>query len=111
MTPSSPPSGVAPPPITEELVEAVARVLRSGWITSGPELAAFEAELAEYLGVSEVVCLSSWTTACELALRWWGVGPGDEVIVPAVTYAATANIVLHCGATPVIVDIDPAEAV
>ena len=111
MTPSSPPIGFAPPPITEELVEAVARVLRSGWITSGPELAAFEAELAEYLGVSEVVCLSSWTTACELALRWWGVGPGDEVIVPAVTYAATANIVLHCGATPVIVDIDPAEAV
>lgn len=105
------PIGFAPPPISEELIEAVTRVLRSGWITSGPELAQFEAELRDWLRVPEVVCLSSWTTACELVLRWWGVGPGDEVIVPAVTYAATANIVLHCGATPVIVDIDPEEAV
>lgn len=111
MTKSPSPIGFAPPPITEELVEAVGRVLRSGWITSGPELAAFESELAEWLEAPDVVCLSSWTTACELVLRWWGVGPGDEVIVPAVTYAATANIVLHCGATPVIVDIDPVEAV
>ena len=103
--------GFAPPPITEELVEAVGRVLRSGWITSGPELAAFEAELAGWLEAPAVVALSSWTTACELALRWFGVGAGDEVIVPAVTYAATANIVLHCGAEPVFVDIDPATGV
>ena len=111
MTKSPSPIGFAPPPITEELIEAVGRVLRSGWITSGPELSAFESELAAWLEAPDVVCLSSWTTACELVLRWWGVGPGDEVIVPAVTYAATANIVLHCGATPVIVDIDPTEAV
>lgn len=102
----------APPPIDEACIAAVVRVLRSGWITSGPELAAFEEELDAWIreaepdgkGRERCVCLSSWTTACELMLRWWGVGPGDEVIVPAVTYAATANIVLHCGATPVLVD-------
>jgi dTDP-4-amino-4,6-dideoxygalactose transaminase len=101
------PIGFAPPPIDESTVEAVVRVLRSGWITSGPELAAFEQELAAFCEVPDAVALGSWTAACELVLRWWGVGPGDEVILPAITYAATANIVLHCGATPVIVDIDP----
>ena len=72
---------------------------------------AFERELEAFLKVNDVACFSSWTTACELALRWFGIGPGDEVILPAMTYAATANIVLHCGATPVLVDIDPAERV
>lgn len=99
--------GFAPPPIDQDSIEAVTRVLRSGWITSGPELKQFEAELSAYLKVSDVACFSSWTTACELALRWYGVGKGDEVIIPAMTYAATANIVLHCGATPVMVDIEP----
>ena len=103
------PIGFAPPPIDESTVEAVVRVLRSGWITSGPELAAFEQEIAAFCEVPDAVALSSWTSACELVLRWWGVGPGDEVVLPAITYAATANIVLHCGATPVIVDIDPAS--
>lgn len=105
------PIGFAPPPIDDDTVAAVTRVLRSGWITSGPELAAFEQELAAFLDVDHVACFSSWTAACELALRWFGVGPGDEVIIPAMTYAATANIVLHCGATPVMVDIDPMERV
>lgn len=105
------PIGFAPPPIDEDTIEAVTRVLRSGWITSGPELAAFESEIADFLQVEMALCFSSWTTACELALRWFGVGPGDEVIIPVVTYAATANIVLHCGATPVFVDIDPLERV
>jgi len=103
--------GFAPPPIDEDTIAAVNRVLRSGWITSGPELDAFEAELASLLKVHHVACFSSWTAACELALRWFGVGPGDEVIVPAMTYAATANIVLHCGATPVMVDVDLSERV
>ena len=103
--------GFAPPPIDEDTIAAVTEVLRSGWITSGPELAAFEEELGVFLQLKHVACFSSWTTACELALRWFGVGPGDEVIIPAMTYAATANIVLHCGATPVLVDIDPAERV
>ncbi len=101
------PIGFAPPPIDESTVEAVVRVLRSGWITSGPELAAFEAEMAAFCEVPDALALGSWTAACELVLRWWGVGPGDEVLLPAITYAATANIVLHCGATPVILDIDP----
>ena len=105
------PIGFAPPPIDDDTVAAVTRVLRSGWITSGPELAAFEEELAAFLDVHRVACFSSWTAACELALRWFGVEPGDEVIIPAMTYAATANIVLHCGATPVMVDIDPMERV
>ena len=105
------PIGFAPPPIDDDTIEAVTRVLRSGWITSGPELAAFESEIADFLRVEMAMCFSSWTTACELALRWYGVGPGDEVILPTITYAATANIVLHCGATPVLVDIDPEERV
>ena len=108
-TPS--PIGFAPPPIDEDTIRAVERVLRSGWITSGPELALFEQDIAQYLSVNLAMCFSSWTTACELALRWYGVGPGDEVILPVVTYAATANIVLHCGATPVLVDIDPSDRV
>lgn len=105
------PIGFAPPPIDEDTIRAVERVLRSGWITSGPELALFEQDIAQYVGVDLALCFSSWTTACELALRWYGVGPGDEVILPVVTYAATANIVLHCGATPVLVDIDPTDRV
>lgn len=105
------PIGFAPPPIDDDTVHAVERVLRSGWITSGPELAAFEQEVAQAAGVELALCFSSWTSACELALRWFGIGPGDEVILPALTYAATANIVLHCGATPVLVDIDAADRV
>lgn len=103
--------GFAPPPIDEETILAVEKVLRSGWITSGPELLKFESELAEYLNVNHVACFSSWTAACELALRWFEIGPGDEVILPAMTYAATANIVLHCGATPVLIDIQDTEPV
>ena len=103
--------GFAPPSIDEECIAAVERVLRSGWITSGPELRAFETELEAYLLSQRVLCFSSWTTACELALRWFGIGPGDDVLIPAMTYAATANIVLHCGARPVLVDIDPLERV
>ncbi len=99
------PVGFAPPPIDEDTIIAVERVLRSGWITSGPELAAFEAEISDFIKVPMASCFSSWTSACELALRWFGVGPGDEVIIPAMTYAATANIVLHCGAIPVMVDV------
>ena len=105
------PIGFAPPPIDEDSIKAVERVLRSGWITSGPELAQFELELTSYLGTEQTLCFSSWTTACELALRWFGVGPGDDVLLPAMTYAATANIVLHCGARPVLVDVDPFERV
>ncbi|HOP44985.1 MAG TPA: aminotransferase class I/II-fold pyridoxal phosphate-dependent enzyme, partial [Flavobacteriales bacterium] len=93
----------SPPRIDERTVEAVAEALRSGWITTGPRTKEFERQLAAYCGVERVIALNSWTNACELVLRWFGIGPGDEVIVPAYTYCASANIVEHVGAIPVLV--------
>ena len=95
----------SPPRIDERTVEAVAEALRSGWITTGPRTKEFERQLAAYCGVERVIALNSWTNACELVLRWFGIGPGDEVILPAYTYCASANIVEHVGAIPVLVDI------
>ena len=66
----------------------------------------FEKKLSEYTGAKSTLCLNSATAGLELMLRWFGVGPGDEVIVPAYTYCATANVVVHCGAVPVMVDVD-----
>jgi dTDP-4-amino-4,6-dideoxygalactose transaminase len=86
-------------------VEAVAECLRSGWLTMGPRTQAFEAAFAEQLGVPHAVAVSSCTAALHLAYRAAGVGPGDEVVVPAMTFVATAAAVRHCGATPVIADI------
>ncbi len=107
---SKPPIGFAPPFIDEATVDAVARVLRSGWITTGPETAAFEQELAAFTRADRVVCGGSWTGLAGVVLDWFGVGPGDEVILPAYTYCATANVVLHRGATPVLVDLpSPSE--
>lgn len=94
----------SPPRVDDVTVAAVAAALRSGWITTGPRTKAFEKNLATYTGSDRVICLNSWTNAVELALRWFGIGPGDEVIVPAYTYCATANIVLHLGAKPVLAD-------
>lgn len=95
----------SPPRIDDRTVKAVEEALRSGWITTGPRTKEFEKRLAAYCGVDKVIALNSWTNACELVLRWYGVGPGDEVIVPAYTYCATANIVMHVGARPVMVDV------
>lgn len=95
----------SPPRIDDRTVKAVEEALRSGWITTGPRTKEFERRLAEYCGVSHVIALNSWTNACELVLRWFGIGPGDEVILPAYTYCATANIVMHVGAKPVLVDV------
>ncbi|GIV40786.1 MAG: aminotransferase [Vicingaceae bacterium] len=94
----------SPPKINDDVINAVVETLRSGWITTGPKTKQFEKELAEYCGCRKVLCLNSATAGLELVLRWWGVGPGDEVILPAYTYSATANVVLHCGAIPVLVD-------
>ncbi|MGB1619136.1 MAG: aminotransferase class I/II-fold pyridoxal phosphate-dependent enzyme, partial [Flavobacteriales bacterium] len=108
--PSSPrPIAFAPPLIDEAAIQAVERVLRSGWITTGPETAAFEEELAAFCGVSKVVCGGSWTGLAGVILDWFGVGPGDEVILPSYTYCATANVVLHRGAEPVLVDLPNPE--
>ncbi len=95
----------APPHIDEKVIEAVTEVLRSGWITTGPQTKLFERKLSEYNGNAATLCLNSATAGLELMLRWYGVGLGDEVILPAYTYSATANVVLHCGATPVFVDV------
>jgi len=85
-------------------VEALKEVLQSGWITTGPKTKEFEKALSAYCGNPTTLCVSAATTGLELILRWFGVGEGDEVILPAYTYAATANVILHCGAKPVFVD-------
>jgi dTDP-4-amino-4,6-dideoxygalactose transaminase len=91
--------------LNEADVEAVADTLRSGWLTMGPRTAQFEAAFAERLGVRHAVAVSSCTAALHLAYLAAGVGPGDEVIVPSLTFVATAAAVRHCGATPVLADI------
>jgi dTDP-4-amino-4,6-dideoxygalactose transaminase len=88
-------------------IEAVARVMRSGWVGMGPETIAFENELAEYVGAPHMVCVNSCTSALFLSLLVEGIGPGDEVIVPSLTWCATANAALYLGATPVFCDVDP----
>lgn len=96
----------SPPRIDEQTIKAVAETLRSGWITTGPKTKQFELELTQYTGAKKTFCCNANTNGMELFLRWLGVGPGDEVIVPAYTYCATANVVIHLGATPVLVDVD-----
>ena len=95
----------SPPRIDERTIAEVTAALRSGWITTGPRTKEFEKRLAAYCDVDKVIALNAWTNACELVLRWFNIGPGDEIIVPAYTYCATANIVLHVGAKPVMVDV------
>ena len=93
------------PFIAPDAYDLIKEVLDSGWITTGPQTKLFEQELREYVGCRSVVATNSASSSIFLALKWFGVGPGDEVIVPAYTYCATANMVLHTGATPVIVDV------
>ena len=95
------------PNFSDAEINAVARVMRSGWVGMGPETLAFEAELAAHLGVPFVVSTNSCTSALHLSLLALGVGPGDEVIVPSLTWCSTANAALYVGATPVFADIDP----
>ena len=97
----------SPPDITELEIKAVTDVLRSGWITTGPVTGKLEERLASFTGTAGAVCLSSATAAEELILRLQGIGPGDEVIVPAYTYSATASAVIHTGARAVFVDAGP----
>lgn len=96
----------SPPRIDEKIIAEVTEALRSGWITTGPRTKKLEQKVAEYVNVPKVVCLNSASAGLELVLRWFGVSEGDEVIVPAYTYCATANVVVHCGATPVMVDVN-----
>ena len=94
----------SPPDITEQEIAEVAEALRSGWITTGPRTKELEKKIAEYIGVERCVCLNSQTACAEMALRILGVGEGDEVIVPAYTYTASASVVCHVGAKLVLVD-------
>ena len=91
--------------LEEDDVQAVLDVYRSGWLTMGPRTAEFERVFAEHLGAKHAVAVSSCTAALHLAYLAAGVGPGDEVIVPAMTFAATAAAVVYCGATPVFADV------
>jgi dTDP-4-amino-4,6-dideoxygalactose transaminase len=97
--------GFQPPAIGEEEIEAVAETLRSGWLTTGPKAALLEERMAAYLDAEHVLAVASGTAAMHLALVALGVGPGDEVITTPITWPATANVIVHAGATPVFVDV------
>jgi dTDP-4-amino-4,6-dideoxygalactose transaminase len=97
----------SPPRIDDKTIAEVTAALKSGWITTGSRVKEFEKRIAQYVGIEKVLCLNSASAGLELMLRWFGVQEGDEVIVPAYTYCATANMVVHCGAKPVIVDVNP----
>src|SRR5881227_3030049 len=106
-----------PPAIGDEEIDAVVETLRSGWLTTGPRAVELERRMADYLEVEHVLAVASGTAAMHLALAALGVGPGDEVITTPITWPATANVIVHTGATPVFVDvreedlnIDPALA-
>ena len=96
----------SPPRIDDKIIAEVTAALKSGWITTGPRTKLFEKKITEYCGNKATLCLNSATAGLEIMLRWYGVGQGDEVILPAYTYSATANVIIHCGATPVFVDVN-----
>ncbi len=96
----------SPPRIDQKIIDEVVAALKSGWISTGPRTKQLEKNVATYCGVPNALCLNSATAGLESMLRWFGVGEGDEVIVPAYTYAATANVVMHCGAKPVFADVN-----
>lgn len=98
---------IAKPDTGEEEWQALREPLETGWLTQGPKVAAFEKAFAARHGAKHAVATTSCTTALHLILAAMDIGPGDEVIVPAFTWIATANVVLYCGATPVFADIDP----
>ena len=98
---------ISQPLIEPDALDGVRAVLDSGWLTQGPRVAEFEALFAAHCGAAHAIATTSCTTAMHLVLAAAGIGPGDEVLVPAFTWVATANVVLYCGATPVLVDVDP----
>jgi dTDP-4-amino-4,6-dideoxygalactose transaminase len=99
------PLSFQPPAVGEEEIEAVVETLRSGWLTSGPRAEELERRFAEYVGAKHAIALASGTAAMHLSLAAAGVGPGDEVITTPITWPATANVIVHCGARPVFVDV------
>ena len=95
------------PSFNQETIDAVSEVLRSGWVTSGPKLAEFEATLSKYFGDRPVRCFANGTATMKIALQVAGIGTGDEVITTPISWVATSNVILSVGAKPVFVDIDP----
>jgi perosamine synthetase len=98
---------LARPSFDAEEERAVVEVLRSGWVTQGPRVEEFEARFAECVGAGHAVAVSSGTAALFLSLHALGIGPGDEVVVPSLSFIASANAIVHCGATPVFADVEP----
>jgi len=94
------------PSVSEEEITAVSEVLRSGWLTTGPKTAQFEQAFCEYAGCAEAVALSSATAGMHILLKALGIGPGDEVVTPSMTWVSTANLIVLAGATPVFADVD-----
>ncbi len=95
----------SPPYIDQDIIDEVVASLQSGWITTGPKVKALEEEVIKLTSCPQALCVNSWTSGAMLMLKWFGVKEGDEVIVPAYTYSATALAVLHCGAKPIMVDV------
>jgi dTDP-4-amino-4,6-dideoxygalactose transaminase len=99
----------SPPRIDQRVIDEVTAALKSGWITTGPRTKQFEKEITAYCGNKTTVAVNSWTAGMEVLLNWWGIGEGDEVILPAYTYCASANVIIHSGAKPVMVDLNPED--
>lgn len=96
----------SPPRIDDKVIAEVTAALRSGWITTGPRTKQFEKNITEYCGCKTTVAVNSWTMGMQVLLDWWGIGEGDEVILPAYTYCASANVIIHSGAKLVLVDLN-----
>ena len=96
----------SPPRIDQKVIDEVTAALQSGWITTGPRTKTFEKRISEYCGCQTTVAVNSWTMGMQVLLHWWGIKEGDEVILPAYTYCASANVIIHAGATPVMVDLN-----
>lgn len=96
----------SPPRIDDKVIAEVTVALQSGWITTGPRTKLFEKKITEYCGCKTTVAVNSWTMGMQVLLDYWGIGEGDEVILPAYTYCASANVIVHSGAKPVMVDLN-----
>ena len=96
----------SPPYINDAVLSEVRDALESGWITTGPKVKQLETLVSKYTLAPNTLCVNSATSGIMLALKWYGIGNGDEVIIPAYTYAATALAVIHVGATPIMVDVE-----
>ena len=96
----------SPPRIDQKVIDEVTAALKSGWITTGPRTKLFEKKITEYCGCQTTVAVNSWTMGMQVLLNWWGISEGDEVILPAYTYCASANVIVHSGAKAIMVDIN-----